>query len=195
METTEITKNEDVQNKVFTIPNILTFLRILLIPVIVFLYIGLKNYVWASIVVLFSGITDVVDGVIARKCNMVTRLGKIIDPIADKLTQITVMFCLVFRFNLMILPLVLLVAKELVAGIVGLLLIKRKNKIPPALWYGKLSTVSLYITMVLHLFWIDIPELVSSITILLCSVFILTAFILYSILNIRTLNLNEEKAQ
>ena len=75
------------KNKILTIPNILSFFRLCLIPVIVWLYIGRENYFWTLVILIPSGITDIVDGIIARKCNMISDFGKAFDPIADKLTQ------------------------------------------------------------------------------------------------------------
>ena len=71
-------------NKVFTIPNILSLIRLCLIPVIVVQYVVLQQYIVAAIITVISGLTDVLDGFIARKYNMVTMLGKFLDPIADK---------------------------------------------------------------------------------------------------------------
>lgn len=71
------------KNKILTIPNVLSFFRLCLIPIIVWLYISKEDYFWTLMVLLFSGLTDVVDGIIARKCNMISDFGKAFDPIAD----------------------------------------------------------------------------------------------------------------
>ena len=84
---------------IFTIPNILSFLRILMIPGIVVLYCVYQEYAWATALIVLSGITDVVDGRIARTFNMVSDFGKMLDPVADKLTQAAVVVCLVIRYN------------------------------------------------------------------------------------------------
>ena len=73
-------------DQVFTIPNILSFFRLLLIPLIVFLYVGKELYGWTLVVLIISLVTDIIDGLVARKLNMVTDFGKFIDPVADKLT-------------------------------------------------------------------------------------------------------------
>jgi phosphatidylglycerophosphate synthase len=106
-------EHTNYQKKILTIPNLLSFFRLCLIPVMIWLYTIQENYGLTTLVLLLSGITDVVDGIIARKCNMISDFGKAFDPIADKLTQVAMMFCLVTRFPWMILPLVLLVVKEL----------------------------------------------------------------------------------
>ena len=81
-----------------TIPNLLSLIRIALIPVFAVLFND-GNYVWAIIVLAISGLTDFFDGKIARKFNQISALGKLLDPIADKLSQITiaVVFYLTFR--------------------------------------------------------------------------------------------------
>ena len=82
---------EKYKHKIITIPNILTFFRLLLIPVIVWLYLVKKDPIWTMAVLALSGITDIVDGIIARKCNMISDFGKAFDPVADKLTQIAML--------------------------------------------------------------------------------------------------------
>ena len=70
------------EKKIITIPNILSFFRLCLIPVIVWLYGVAHNYVWAGYILILSGMTDMIDGYIARRFHMVSNLGKILDPIA-----------------------------------------------------------------------------------------------------------------
>ena len=100
------------ENKVLTIPNALSVVRILLIPLFAYLYFK-GHYAFAAIVLTVSGLTDVVDGFIARTFNMISTLGKILDPFADKLTQLVVVLCLAIRHNILIPLLVVFYAKEL----------------------------------------------------------------------------------
>ena len=100
------------QSKILTIPNLLSFFRLCLIPVFMWLYCVERNYLWTGIILIISGLTDTVDGIIARKFNMISDLGKVLDPIADKVTQAAMLFCLLTRFPLMIAPLALMVVKE-----------------------------------------------------------------------------------
>lgn len=88
------------KDQVLTIPNLLSVIRLALIPLIVWLYIGKQEYSAAVAVILISGATDIIDGFIARKFNMVSDLGKILDPVADKLTQATVILCLTVKLSL-----------------------------------------------------------------------------------------------
>lgn len=144
------------RGEVFTIPNFISFVRILLIiPLVYAFYIG--NYVLAAGLLLASGLSDMVDGFIARKLNQVSELGKMLDPIADKLTLIATGFSLAFIFS-GIKPLILvLIIKDMLMLLGGLILLKNGINPPAAKWYGKLSTVIFYacvvILVALDAFW------------------------------------------
>ena len=172
------------KEKILTIPNILSFFRLCLIPVLLWLYIGREDYLWTLYVLLLSAVTDIADGIIARRCNMISDFGKIIDPIADKLTQIAMMFCLVARFPHMLLAFILLVIKELCTGITSLISFKKAHAVKGAVWHGKLTTVSLYAMMALHLLWYDIPYTASLILVGVCIGIMLMSFIMYTVQNI-----------
>ena len=180
-------KNGSCRKRVFTIPNLLSFFRLCLIPVIVWLYCIRKNYLMTTLVLLLSGITDVVDGIIARRFGMVSELGKALDPVADKLTQIVTLFCLVTRFPHMLLPLVILTLKELLAAVFNMITIKRTGEVMGAVWHGKLTTVLLYSTLILHLIWINIPLFVSDILVGLSTAAMLLSAVLYNIRSFRVL--------
>lgn len=173
--------------KIWTIPNLLSFFRLCLIPVMVWLYTVRENYILTMLVVVLSGLTDVADGIIARKMNMVTDFGKAFDPIADKLTQTAMMFCLVTRFPWMILPLALMVIKELFIGITGLLTIRKTGKVEGAVWHGKVTTVLLYTMMGVHLVWFAIPPLLSGFLIGISTGMMLLSAVGYGIRNIKML--------
>ena len=175
------------KDKILTIPNILSFFRICLIPVIVWLYIGKEDYLLTLIILILSGITDVVDGIIARKCNMISDFGKAFDPIADKLTQAAMLCCLVSRFSHMMIPLGILVVKEVFTGITALISIKKTDKVEGADWHGKLTTVSLYLMMGIHLLWCKIPTSASLIMVGMCVGIMLMSFIMYSVRNIKAI--------
>ena len=175
------------KHKILTIPNVLSFFRLLLIPIIVWLYIVKNDPVWTTVILVLSGITDVVDGIIARKCNMISDFGKVFDPVADKLTQIAMLFCLVSRFRWMLLPLYVLVVKEVTAGILGFLVIRKTGNVDGAVWHGKATTVSLYNMMVIHLIWFHIPGVVSGILIGGCTALALLSAFLYTRENVKKL--------
>ena len=174
---------ERYQNKILTIPNILSFFRLCLIPVIVWLYVGKQDYLWTLLILTLSGVTDIVDGIIARKFNMVSNFGKAFDPVADKLTQMAMLFCLVSRFKYMMVPFVLLVVKEVFTGITALVSIKKTNTVKGAVWHGKLTTVSLYAMMAIHVVWFNIPRTLSLILVGICIGIMLMSFIMYAIQN------------
>ena len=173
-------KKEDV----LTIPNLLSLVRLLLIPVIVISYVKFENYILAVILLLLSGITDIVDGAIARKFNMVSDFGKILDPIADKVTQGAVLLCLVSRFNYMIYLFIFYAVKEMFMGITGVLRIQKTGRVHGADWHGKLTTVTLYTVMLLHIIWINIPLLISQIAVIISSCIMALSMVLYGIDNI-----------
>ena len=184
------------KHRIITIPNLLSFFRLLLIPVIIWLYVVKQNPVWTTLVLALSGITDIVDGIIARECHMVSDFGKAFDPVADKLTQIAMLFCLVSRFEWMLLPIVLLVVKEIFAGVTGLLVIRKTGKVLCAVWHGKATTISLYSMMLIHLLWFRIPAVLSGILIGACTALILLSAILYGVRNASVLRQsNTEKEE
>lgn len=132
------------------IPNALTILRFILIPFIVY-YIAKEKYVDAFIYLTISGITDVLDGIIARKFNFITNFGKLIDPLADKATQISILVTLSLKSIIPIWILVIVFLKEFVM-VSGASFLYGKELVVSSRWYGKLSTVLFYIAIVLSFF-------------------------------------------
>ena len=131
------------------VPNILTVIRILLIPVIVvFIFTG--NYILAFVFFTISGITDIADGFIARKFNLVSNFGKLMDPLADKLTQIATFASLVFTNIIPIWILLIVFLKEFIM-ICGASFLYGKDVVVYSRWYGKLATVLFYIAIVISL--------------------------------------------
>lgn len=179
--------NMKYKNQIFTIPNILSAFRICLIPVFIWLYSAEQNYIWAAIILAFSGLTDLVDGFIARRFNMISDLGKILDPVADKLTQAAMLLCLVTRFPLMLVPLILLILKEIFAGVTGLLVIRKTGKVYGANWHGKVATCLIYAMMIVHVLWHNIPQVFSNASILICVAMMTLSVVLYGIRNIQML--------
>ena len=141
----------------FTIPNILSYLRLLLIPLIVWLCFFKSCFSGAAWIMGFSALTDIVDGYIARKYNMVTDWGKIIDPIADKSTQIVMAFCLIWTYPIMWSMLILLMLKELYMGIIGLIFIKKTGKVEGSEWYGKATTVLFFVVVLSLMLFSNLP--------------------------------------
>lgn len=175
----------DCTKRIITIPNLLSIVRLLLIPLIVYCYLVLKNSILTAIVVFVSGLTDTADGYIARRYNMISELGKALDPIADKLTQGVVLLCLVSRFPFIAAALAVLVIKEIFNAVGNLKLINTTGHVHGALWHGKLCTILLYAVMVLHLVWYNMPIAVSYITVSICIAVMLMSFVLYTIRNLK----------
>jgi len=175
------------KNGWLTIPNILTLLRFLLIPIIVWFYLIKMEYNCAAFITVLSGITDLADGFIARKFNMVSDVGKALDPIADKLTQAAVLLCLGVRYPLLLLLVLIMAVKETVSGLIILAVIKRTKEVIGADWHGKVTTFLLYFTMLLHLLWVDIPYFVTAAATVFCICFMLLSFVLYLCRNIKLL--------
>lgn len=183
------------ENKILTVPNLLSLFRLLLIPVIVWLYWFQKDYFPAGALLILSGLTDLADGYIARHFNAVSNVGKILDPIADKLTQAAMLFCLVTRFPLMAAPFGFLVIKELFIGTTGLLMIRKTGKVVGADFHGKVATTLLYAMMILHIFWIDITPEISAVTILICLISMAFTLLVYGNRNMRVLQGQEELSE
>ena len=129
-----------------TVPNILSYIRIVLvIPFIVFFI--RKDYITSTIIIGFSGLTDCVDGFLARKLNQVTQLGKMLDPVADKLTLLAVSVCLSV-IQPLIFPVVLILVVKDILMLIGASILLRKRIMPVASeWYGKLGTICFYVSV------------------------------------------------
>lgn len=130
-----------------TIPNFLSLVRILVIPTMVMYFLE-ENYAMAGVMLLISGISDMFDGILARKLNQVTQLGKMLDPVADKLTLIAVVICINILYPTILPFVIVLFAKEISMLCGGLILIKKKIKPPAAEWYGKTATVIFYVSVI-----------------------------------------------
>ncbi len=132
------------------IPNILTTVRLFLIPIFVIIFFsGYENsYLIAAAIFLFAGVTDVLDGYIARRYDMITNWGKLMDPLADKLMQLTVIFCLTYMGLVPLWAILIILIKELLM-ILGSVLLYRREIVVGASWYGKVATVIFYLAIIL----------------------------------------------
>lgn len=138
--------SKDGEDKIFTIPNLLSMFRIvLIIPMIVFFLS--KNYIGAVICIVISGLSDMFDGMIARRFNQISKLGKMLDPIADKLTLVAVIICIGILIPNLRLLVIILATKDILMLIGGAYLIHRGITPPAAKWYGKIATVVFYISV------------------------------------------------
>lgn len=167
------------------IPNILTILRFIFIPIIIY-FIFTENYILGIVFFTISGITDVLDGFIARKFNLVSNFGKLVDPLADKLTQISVLASLVKDDIIPFWILVIVILKELLM-VVGASFLYGKDVVVYSKWYGKLATVLFYLAIVISLitkqlnitgFWSNFDLVIYCIA-LVCTVFSLIMYTKY----------------
>ena len=167
------------KENILTIPNLLSLIRILLIPFIIWLYCVQKAYMHTFIVIVISGFTYIIDGKIARKFNKISDVGKVLDPIADKLTQAALVICLIARYPWMWALLALFAVKECLMLLWGYLTLKSTDTINGAKWYGKLSTVVLYAVMMILILFVDIPQAIATALMLLCGGMMLLSLVMY----------------
>lgn len=141
----------NLSNRALTIPNLICLIRILLITPFVVFFLD-KEYVWAAVIIIISGLSDCIDGFIARHFNQESELGKILDPLADKLTLLAVGICLVVIEPYFIPIVVILVAKDVLMLIGSSKVVKNGIIVPKSKWYGKLGTVMFYVTVTFIVF-------------------------------------------
>lgn len=165
------------------IPNILTILRFIFIPIILY-FIFTGNYVLGIVFFTISGVTDVLDGFIARKFNLISNFGKLMDPLADKLTQISVLASFVTVDIIPFWILVIVILKELIM-VVGASFLYGKDVVVYSKWYGKLATVLFYLAIVISLitkqlnltgFWPNFDLVIYCIA-LTCTIFSLIMYV------------------
>ena len=177
--------HKEDENRIITIPNILSAFRLVLIPVFLWTYCIREEYLVTAGLLLLSGLTDLADGFIARRFHMVSNLGKMLDPVADKLTQAVALGCLLTRFSAIWWLLAVLVVKEAVMAAMGILVIRRTGTVYGASWHGKLATCILYGVILTHIVWYSIPQQISGLLALAGAAGILLSLALYTLENIR----------
>ena len=173
---------KDWKKEIFTIPNLLSLFRLVMIPFYVVIYLNATEsyqYITAGAIMAVSCLTDLIDGKIARHFNMISTLGKILDPLADKVTQFTLTLCLSLKYPVLIPVLALFVVKEAFQLIVGFFHLRRGKMLPGALLAGKVCTTVLFISLIgLVLFPSVSPIAVDAIA-LVDTVFLVISFISY----------------
>ena len=139
------------KKEIFTIPNILSLFRLALIPVYVLIYLNAKepgHYFISAGILAVSCLTDLIDGKIARKFNMISTLGKILDPLADKLTQFTLILCLGVRYQALRYLFALFLIKEGFQTIAGMVNLRKGKMLDGALISGKVCTTVLFSSLI-----------------------------------------------
>ena len=159
------------KKELLSIPNLMGYFRLIMIPVFVWLYLKAStdaDYYRAAIVMGISSITDMFDGMIARKFNMITEFGKFLDPLADKLTHGAILLCLV-----------LFVLKEGFMLIMGAIKLREGKKLNGAKWFGKCCTALLFVVLFLLLLFPHMSLVTVNVLILLCAAAMFITLLLY----------------
>ncbi|MBS6195760.1 MAG: CDP-alcohol phosphatidyltransferase family protein [Clostridiales bacterium] len=174
---------KNIIKEYFSIPNLLGYFRILLIPIYLFLYLGAEStedYYLAAGVMMLSFLSDFFDGKIARKFHMITEFGKILDPIADKLTQAAMAVSFSFRYPAMMVLLIIFLCKEGFMGIVGAYMLKKGYRMNGAQMHGKICTAVLDLVMLIVLVLPEISFLAVNILVCISVVFMLVSLYRYA---------------
>jgi cardiolipin synthase len=175
---------KDWKKEIFSIPNLLSLFRLLLIPVYITIYLNARNredYILAAAILSVSCLTDLIDGKIARRFNMITNVGKILDPIADKLTQFALIICLSLRHPILWYMVGLFFVKELIQTIGCAIALRKGMSMTGSLLPGKLSTTVLFISLIVMVMIPSIPENIITIIAAVNSVFLMFAFVAYTV--------------
>lgn len=173
------------------IPNILSFVRIIIIVPFVLYFLN-DDYLASAFVLVVSGFSDMFDGMIARSLGQITTLGKVLDPLADKLTLTAVIICMGIKFPEIVPFVVILILKDLSMLIGGSFLIKKGIEPPAARWYGKVATVFFYVSVIiivaLKAIWGINRPIVSVLLLSVTSAFMLFALFKYFIIFLGLIN-------
>lgn len=177
-----MTSENKTRNKNLTVPNAISLARLLITPFFAYFFLN-DEIVIAAILLIISGLSDMLDGVIARKLNQITELGKMLDPLADKVTQGVIALCLAIKIPEIRIILIIFIVKELIMLCGAVYLLKNKKRPTAAKWYGKTATVLFYISVIvivaMHTFF-DIKPI--AFEIIANGLLIITAvFMLYSL--------------
>ncbi len=150
---------KDWKKEIWTIPNLLSLFRLVLIPVYIAIYVNAKqtaDYYIAAGILAVSCLTDLIDGKIARHFNMISTVGKILDPLADKLTQFALIICLALKYSVLWYLVGLFVVKESFQLVAGGINLKKGKMLKGALISGKICTTVLFISLIVL---VMLPEL------------------------------------
>lgn len=171
------------KNKFLTIPNLLSLFRILLIPIFVVVYVRQETIfsIWPISILILSGLTDLLDGWIARRFHQISDVGKVLDPAADKLTQVAVVAALTIRYHQLLVLLVIYVVKELLILIGGMVMIKSRQEVPSAKWFGKIATFEFYFAMALFLIFPNMNAFFITILIMITVALMLFSLVMYAV--------------
>ena len=172
------------KKEIFTIPNLLSLFRLILIPVYIILYLNATDaadYILAAAILAVSCITDMIDGKIARHFNLISTVGKILDPVADKATQFSLIICLALKYPVLWYLVVLFVIKEGFMLIAGGLRLKKGKMLKGALMSGKVCTTVLFISLILMVLLPNLSNFTVNTIAVVDTLFMLFAFADYAL--------------
>ena len=170
------------KNEILKIPNLLSLCRLVLIPVYIIIYLNAdsnEDYLLAAMILAVSCLTDLIDGKIARHFNLISNLGKLLDPLADKATQFTLILCLSIRYPSIIILIGIFVIKESFQLIAGSILLRKGRMLKGAQLTGKVCTTVLFISLILIVMIPSLSEDIVNIIVAIDSVFMVIAFVDY----------------
>lgn len=170
------------KTEIFTVPNLLSLFRLVLIPVYARIYLAATEqleYLMAGGIMALSCLTDLIDGKIARHFNQITNLGKILDPLADKITQFALTLCLSMKYPVLHPVLALFVVKEVFQLVVGLAFLLKGRMLPGALMAGKVCTTVLFVSLIALVLMPDLNVGIVDAIALTDSIFLLVSFVSY----------------
>lgn len=188
------------KKEILTIPNLLSMFRLLLIPVYIVLYLKARepaDYFLAAAILAVSCLTDMIDGKIARQFNLITTVGKILDPLADKATQFSLILCLALKYPVLWYLVVLFVIKESFMLIAGGIRLKKGKVLKGALLSGKICTTVLFVSLILMVLLPNLSSFAVNTIAIVDTLFMLFAFADYALAYLRndtkfqSLNANE----
>lgn len=143
-----------------TVPNILSIFRLILVPVfaVIFFQPWPNAHPWAALVYLVAFLTDIADGWIARHFNQITRLGRVLDPLADKLMTFTVIICITVDGIIPVWAVVIFFLKEAAMGLGALSMYRKVDDVIPSNWLGKASTGVFFVVCAALVLFPEIPR-------------------------------------
>lgn len=167
------------KKEILTIPNLLSLFRLLLIPAYVSVYLNAaedREYLLAGTILSLSCLTDLIDGKVARKFNMISNLGKLLDPLADKLTQLALILCLSAKYAILYPVLALFLVKEIFQVVAVITNFRRGKVLPGALMEGKLCTTVLFVSLIAMVLFPNMNSILADLLILTDAVFLAVSF-------------------
>lgn len=170
------------KKELWTIPNMLSMFRLVLIPVYIYIYLNATedHHYWiAAAILAISCLTDMIDGKIARKFNMISQVGKVLDPVADKMTQFSLMVCLSTQRKAIRVLLLLFVVKEFFQLVAMILNLRKGKALDGALMSGKISTTVLFISLIILVMMPRLSNTIADAITMISAVFLIIAFVDY----------------